>query len=382
MFRPVFYVACSLSLLCSASSQGVAENVFQIEHPPVALKKAPKKLNVVYFLGNDTEPVPDFERRLSELMLYLQQYYGREMQRNGYGPRSFGLDMKSKDRVNIIVYKAKEPASAYPYENGGGYKALKELQEFYKAHPDKKKSGHNLIIMPTWKDGKNTDLNPGGVPFYGIGRDCFALDYPAFDLKHLGQKTTEGRLLTKWYGGLAHELGHGLNLPHNHATTTDEKKLGTALMGSGNYTFGMTPTYLTPASAAILDVCEVFATDPAKKYYEGDSAVQLKGVSITFKGDEIGISGRYSCSQVVRALNVYVQDAPYAVNQDYDAVSFSFPLKKKKGEFAVKIDRKELAGLSGNTFQVKLTFLLDNGHKFEKAVEFKKDDLKDYTETP
>ena len=41
-----------------------------------------------------------------------------------------------------------------------------------------------------------------------MGRNCFALDYPAFDIKHLGQKTREGRLLTKWYGGMAHELGH------------------------------------------------------------------------------------------------------------------------------------------------------------------------------
>ena len=69
--------------------------------------KTARQLNIVYFLGSDTEPVPDYERRLSELLLYLQQFYGKEMQRHGYGARSFGLDIKSAGRVNIIEYKAK-----------------------------------------------------------------------------------------------------------------------------------------------------------------------------------------------------------------------------------------------------------------------------------
>lgn len=105
--------------------------------------------------------------------------------------------------------------------------------------------------------------NPGGVPFYGMGRYCFALDYPAFDIKHLGQPTKEGRLLTKWYGGLAHELGHGLNLPHNHQTTSDGKKYGTALMGAGNYTFGTSPTFLTPAAAPCWTPARCFPSHPA-----------------------------------------------------------------------------------------------------------------------
>lgn len=54
------------------------------------------------------------------------------MQRHGYGARSFGLDIKSPGRVNIIEYKAKNPAAHYPYENGGGWKAAQELDEFSK----------------------------------------------------------------------------------------------------------------------------------------------------------------------------------------------------------------------------------------------------------
>lgn len=52
--------------------------------------------------------------------------------------------------------------------------------------------------MPTITE----DTNPGGVPFYGLGKICFALDYKYFDLKYLGDP-----LLAKWLGGMAHDSG-------------------------------------------------------------------------------------------------------------------------------------------------------------------------------
>lgn len=383
MFKRLLSAFFSFALLGTASgisSAGVT--VPDVLKDRIALKKTAQQLNVVYFLGSDTEPVPDYERRLSELLLYLQQFYGREMQRHGYGARSFGLDIKSPGRVNIIEYKAKNPAAHYPYENGGGWKAAQELEEFFKANPDRKKSQHTLIIMPTWNDEKNGPDNPGGVPFYGMGRNCFALDYPAFDIKHLGQKTREGQLLTKWYGGLAHELGHGLNLPHNHQTASDGKKYGTALMGAGNYTFGTSPTFLTPASCALLDACEVFSVTPAQKFYEGRPEVEIKDTAISFKGDQILISGSYKSPQTVKALNVYVQDPPYAVNQDYDAVSFSQRLGKKSGKFSMKIDKKELDGLTNNEFRISLMFILANGLHMQKHFTFHWDALQDYRDEP
>ena len=375
-----FFSFALLGTASGISSAGVT--VPDVLKDRIALKKTAQQLNVVYFLGSDTEPVPDYERRLSELLLYLQQFYGREMQRHGYGARSFGLDIKSPGRVNIIEYKAKNPAAHYPYENGGGWKAAQELEEFFKANPDRKKSQHTLVIMPTWNDEKNGPDNPGGVPFYGMGRNCFALDYPAFDIKHLGQKTREGQLLTKWYGGLAHELGHGLNLPHNHQTASDGKKYGTALMGAGNYTFGTSPTFLTPASCALLDACEVFSVTPAQKFYEGRPEVEIKDTAISFKGDQILISGSYKSPQTVKALNVYVQDPPYAVNQDYDAVSFSQRLGKKSGKFSMKIDKKELDGLTNNEFRISLMFILANGLHMQKHFTFHWDALQDYRDEP
>lgn len=344
----------------------------------ISLQKSAYQLNIVYFLGNDVEPVPDYERRLSELMLYVQQFYGKEMKRNGYGARSFGMDMKSRDRVNFIVYKAKNPASAYPYDNGGGWKAAQEMEEYFKNNPGTKKSQHTLYIMPTWNTDGYGPKNPGGVPFYGLGKSCFALDYPAFDIKHMGQNTKEGRLLTKWYGGLTHELGHGLNLPHNHATKSDEAKYGTALMGAGNYTFGSKPTFLTEASCALLDACEVFSSSKSTQFYQGKPEVETKEVSISFKDNKILISGKFSSPVTVKSLNFYVQDTPYAVNQDYETLSFTKRLKQKSGKFAMTIDRDELIGLTKNEFRVSLRFILENGNHKQFDYIFYKDNLKDH----
>ena len=101
------------------------------------------------------------------------------------------------------------------------------MNAYLDAEPGRRTSQHSFIIMPTHYDEQYNDMNPGGVPFYGLGINCFALDYAHFDIKHLGQNTREGHLLTKWYGGFAHELGHGLNLPHNLGTVSDNNAHGT-----------------------------------------------------------------------------------------------------------------------------------------------------------
>lgn len=336
---------------------------------PLKANVALPSVNIVYFLGSDTEPVAGYQKRLSELLLHLQQFYGKEMERNGYGYRPFHLAMKDPGTVSIIVYKAKEPARNYPYQ-GGWPKVIGELNDYFAAHPGMKKSSHTLIIMPTLHDATYHDKNPGGVPFYGVGKNCFALDYPDFDLKHLGKNTPEGRLLTKWFGGLAHELGHGLNLPHNHQTTSDGAKLGTPLMGSGNYTFGTSPTYLTPATCAILDRCEVFANDPSAGYYTGKNPTLAEDISVTVQNDTLTLRGSYSGEAEVAAVNLYVQDPPYAVNRDYDAVSFTQKLGNKSGEFSFSIPKKELQGLSSDTFGITLRLISATGDIAVKQLEF------------
>lgn len=371
MLAPVVTAACPEHFSDAAKTR-LADSI--------KLEEAAYKLNVVYFTGNDNEPVADYQRRLSELLLYLQQYYGKEMARNGFGNRSFGLQMLANGEVDIILIRGKKGHKEYSY--GTGHNAcLEEVNAYFAANPEKKRSQHTFVIMPTHYDEQYGNHNPGGVPFYGLGRNCFALDYPDFDIKYLGQNTTQGRLLTKWYGGFAHELGHGLNLPHNDGPTGMNAELGTPLMGSGNYTFGLKPTYMTPSSCSILDKSETFAVaGKAPKFYPENAAdPTVEGLSIVYDGENINISLR--CEEDF-CVNAYIQDPGYAVNQDYDAVAFLMKCSAKENGMQTCTARMPLSELQRlknvrkGEQAIDLLFGRPNGSRFRTRIIFNWDSLK------
>lgn len=348
-----------------------------------SVKIAPTEhqLNIVYFHGNDIEPAKDYERRLSELFLYLQQFYAKEMYRNGFGHRSFGLNTLPNGNVDIITIKGKLPHKEYPYSGGNG-KVQQEVAAYFNEHPEKKHSHHTLILMPTWHDAEYSDANPGGVPFYGVGQTCYALDYADFDLRHLGKNTPQGRLLTKWFGGMAHELGHGLNLPHNNGTVQETRELGTPLMGAGNYTFGMKPTYLTKATCCILDRSETFAPAGDKTaFYTSDSPVTVENPQL--KMEDGALVYRFRAGDNFKHVNAYIQDAPFAVNQDYEKVAFTDVQKDpaKPGEFTFRIPLDAIAALAGTrelrgesaqkgVGGIDLVFVQQDGTRYSHRVTF------------
>lgn len=340
----------------------------------VPLQENEHKLNVIYFLGTDAEVVPGYERRLSELLLYLQQFYGKEMERNGYGRRSFGLPMKENGEVEIVVVRGKEAAAEYGYDKGPG-KCLNELAEYFAAHPEAKHSRHSFIIMPTFYNERYHDKNPGGVPFYGYGVNCFALDYADFDIKHLGKDTPEGRLLTKWYGGFAHELGHGLNLPHNNGPASMNALFGEPLMNAGNYTFGLQPTYLTPASCAVLDRSETFAVkgDKTSFYSDGLPVPEVREAKLRYENGALKLD--FVCKGAFTNINAYVQEPPYQVNRDYDAVAFCTRIGEDRGDgfrqVTVTIARRELNELRSDVQRLELYFIAVNGNRARWNMEFK-----------
>lgn len=322
-------------------------------------REQPYALNVVYFVPADMEPFPEYERRISEIMLSLQKFYGEEMARNGFPNRTFGL-RKSKDgkSVDIVTVKGKKNGADYPYAGSAGT-IIAELDEYFSGkNADKKFSDHTLIIMPSTSGDA---MNPGGVPFYGYGKNCFALDYPLYDLKFCGKNDPVGRLFTKWYGGMAHELGHGLNLPHNSGKVSDDEKLGTALMGAGNYTLGLAPTFLTRASASILDCCQVFRTTKMPKK-PAPPVNELKELVIRFGAGGVRVSGVLPAkNRVEHVLVYYDKDECNGVNEDYDAESFVADFDRKTRTFSVAVPAHEIHPGRTGVFQIRLRLINDDG---------------------
>lgn len=324
--------------------------------------ETPYKLNVIYFLPKGGKPIPEYERRLSEMLRYVQNFYGSEMERNEYGYKTFGLSCKGDGYVDIIIVKGERDSSFYSNVGPGGSNARGEIETYFKKNPQSKKSEHTLVFM-----AKTKEHHSGGVPYYALGRYAFIMDYEGYDLKHLGEGSEYGILLPTYLGGLGHELGHGLNLPHNKETVSESKTLGTTLMGRGNYTLGESPTFLTGADCAILNNCQLFSPDK-KDFYTDEKELLWKDLTFDFDSDGITIKGEFDSEKAINAVIAYFDPAPYGSNRDYDAQSFLGKLQNDS--FNLVIPYNELYQAEAEQYQIRLRLLHLDGTFSETSRVF------------
>jgi hypothetical protein len=312
-------------------------------------------LNVVYFIASDKTANADYHRRISEMMLQGQDFFGKWMKYWGFGDKSFGLlkDV-AKKRIKIVEIKGKLDQSNYSYDTGSG-NVLKEISEYFAAHPTEKTGDHTLIIMCV------KDINADKAPFYGLGRNCFGLDYPGMDIKDLGAAGTPGSEATKWIGGLMHELGHGINLPHNGGQKSENAQFGTSLMGAGNSTYGKAPTYLTKVDCAILNNNQIFSKVTRTDWYAPFTPV-ITHLNAKYEAGNIVVSGRFSGGASVNAINFYNDGNKNGIggNKDYDAVPWSTQ-KIGVDSFYVSMPLSEFSNTEDYPYELRIMFCNQNG---------------------
>nr|WP_295874679.1 discoidin domain-containing protein [uncultured Chitinophaga sp.] len=275
-------------------------------------------LNVVYFVPSDLDTVPGYRERLNGVFLYMQQFTTKWMNQWGYAGRTMGLQTDSTGRLKISLVRGQLGKNSYPYEGGSGA-VMNEVNAYFAAHPAEKKSDHIMVIIPTYSYGANGD--PSGGPFYGIGRWCFALDYTGLDTINLGKP--DDKFSTKWIGGMAHEMGHGINLPHNGGAQSQNIQYGTTLMGYGNGTLGKAPTYFSPADVAILANGQVFSPVTRSDWYT-DPGCQVKRVYAEYNtgSASIIVSGKFSATKAVKDIAYYNRNTGND-NGGYNSVTFA-----------------------------------------------------------
>ncbi|WP_054715959.1 discoidin domain-containing protein [Marinifilum fragile] len=323
-------------------------------------------LNVVYFLPADVEERKNSHYRLSQILLNGQAFYRNHMKEYGFGDKTFNMLVdQENDRVKIIYIQGKYPTANYPYE-GGGAKVLEEVDEYFDANPDEKSSDHTLILLPV-VDHDNPD-----VPYYGLGRNCLALDYTEMDIKYFGEDSKKGNDATKYIGGLLHELGHCLNLPHNKEKVSEASlgSKGTSLMGSGNYTYGKTPTFLTEASCAILNNCQVIS-DFENSFYT-TASLSVSNILASYENGKLKISGTYNTNKDVNYVCFYCD--PATDNADYDAVSWASPVKGDN-TFDISMPISEFHQKGNTPYVLRLLFCHVNGEisKYSYSFTFQND---------
>lgn len=322
-------------------------------------------LNVIYFVASGKTPNDDYHRRISEIMLQGQDFFNTWMKTWGYGDKTFGLLAdKAKGRIRIIEIQGKFDQSHYPY-NGGADAILAEVNAHFATYPGDKTSDHNLIITCV----KN--IAQDNAPFFGLGNNCFALDYPGMDKKDLGAGGSLGSEATAWIGGMMHELGHGINLPHNGGTKPENSQYGTTLMGTGNSTYGKAPTYLSKAECAILNNCQVFSKTAKTNWYAATNT-SITRLNARYENGKIVVSGRFTGNGNTTDINFYNDGGKNGIggNKDYDAVTWSAP-EIGTDSFYIAMPFNEFTNTEDFPYELRIMFCNENGSVTTVAYPYK-----------
>ncbi|WP_316834721.1 discoidin domain-containing protein [Pedobacter nutrimenti] len=370
----IAFAGASCKKIMNAETLPAKGSATLLSTDPVFTSDHDKNLTVVYFVPSDNDTIPGYRTRLGAILLQGQKFYGDQMQARGYGFKTFGLlrDTVAK-QVKIIVINGSLPKASYPY-TGGSAAAAAEINAYRTTHPSDFTSDHVLVIMPAATYDANGE--PGGVPFYGTGRWDYALDYADLDIKYLGQSTTLGNRATKWIGGMFHEMGHGLNLPHNKELVSqkNDPNFGTALMGAGNYTYGKSPTFLTAADCAILNANQIFQTSSSITYYTPVAAsIQRIFASYNSASGDITVSGRFQTNTTVTNVAYYldpnVNNEGVGTNKDYNANSWKSNVIGTDS-FYVQIPIAEMQVKGTTPYELKVKLIHENGTISQTTYNF------------
>lgn len=347
----------------------------------------PKNANIFYFIPSDLAAPDDFKHRMDDILIGIQTYFKTEMARYGYNKTMGLVTDATKTKVNLIVINAKFPKSAYGENNSNAI--MDEVNIYKEAHPSPYYGDHNLIMLPAYSIDYNTAPNgndPDGIflqgPFFGSGKDCFAMDYDQMKQSNLAldkQNTRDGRNSVKYIGGMAHELAHGLNVPHNQRKVSEESALGTLLMNTGNYTYGAYKTSLSATDAAILNRNQVF-NDASITYY-GPKKATLTAVSACYNDTKksIIITGTVapeSGGASVTDIGIYNDpdkgtSEGMGDNKDYDAVTWATTVTGANTFYIEEpIDELQVKSNSQYEMKIKLIQLDGNTTDFKYRYDF------------
>lgn len=321
----------------------------------------PKNLNIVMFVPTDNPALSDYKTRLTGLTVHFQNWLHTEMQRYGYN-KYMGLASDTSGLVKFIEIPAAGAQADYPYSSSiSANKIINEVNAYKATHASEfSNSQHMLILLPQRTDGAFDQ------PFYGYGKYCFATDNANMAVDKI--PNTSSNLL----GGMLHELGHGLNLPHDHGKYTSEQPTyGTSLMADGNVTFSKgQPTFLTPVDAAILNRNEVFQdTTPSETAYASATTTIDANMSYDATAQTFTLLGNFTSDKTVSDILVYLDPKTSASDADYNAVSWRFNPgagNTLTGTMALN----DLYYKNNEPYELRVKLLLNNGATISKAYTF------------
>ncbi len=289
-----------------------------------------RPLKCVYFVPADCKPYPDRAERLFRVMTCVQDFYRKEMVRNGFGAMTFGLEEARPGELKLYEVYAPEDQEAYGRES---YWKVRDVvvKELEKQGVDASKEVIVIFQLGLrWEGNKAIEV----ASFVGAGSafngTAWFYDDPMLDSEKLSSKEPGGYYMhpcsigefnTHYIGGIAHELGHALTLPHDCELTTENLELGYALMGGGNHTFGRElrnegkGAFLTYSEALRLSVVPAITGQEPQRRPVDVELVDMKASRVSDKA--VLLKGKIKTEKPVLGL-VFYEDLD-SRSSDYDA---------------------------------------------------------------
>ncbi len=197
-------------------------------------------VRVVYFHPADLEPHPDIDAKLHSFIVYVQSFYADEMERHGYGRKTFRVETDKAGSAVVRRVTGKFANSHYRKPD-----ALREVD----AEINVKLGKSDNVVYLIWVD--LDDPEPG--EFSQVGGNAYGNSFGgtariiATDFRWT---TTPRHLFVRTWTVIAHELGHAFGLPHDFR---DDRYV----MSYGDYVL---INRLSPCAANWLDAHRYFNT--------------------------------------------------------------------------------------------------------------------------